>query len=188
MLEFDPNWRFDSPGPLPPSIVNAFGDLISKIAAQEGDRSQYIYETFKSYFAGGGTSWSSSESWAQHDMDNAMSGASKNAPVFIDAFVSACDALKKQAPALHVPTIDRVNRLLAEGECEFEIRFPNIVPRSPRATIAPPERVASLDEQAHELINQSLLNANRFLDESRPRAAVQEMLWLLETVATAFKG
>jgi hypothetical protein len=188
MLEFDPNWRFDSPGELSPSIVNAFGDLIGKIAAQEGDKSQYIYETFKSYFAGGGTSWSSSDSWAQSDMDNAMTRCSKNAPVFIDAFVSACEALKKQSPALHVPSIERVNRLLAEGECDFEIRFPNIVPRSSQAIIAPPERVVSLDEQAHALIDRSLSNSSQFLDEGRYRAAVQEMLWLLETVATAFKG
>lgn len=96
MLEFDPNWRFDSPSVLPRAVVNGFGDLIGKIAAQEGDKSQYIYETFKSYFAGGGTSWSSNDSWAQYDMDNAMAGASKNAPVFIDAFVSACDALKSR--------------------------------------------------------------------------------------------
>lgn len=188
MLEFDPNWRFDSPGALPRPVLNELSDLISKIAAQEGDRSQYIYETFKSFFAGGGTSWSSNDSWALSDMDSAMTSAGKNAPVCIDAFVSACEALKKQTPSLHVPTIDRINRLLAEGECDFEIRLPYIVARSPQAVIAPPERVASLDEQAHTLINQSLSNANRFLDEGRPRPAVQEMLWLLETVATAFKG
>lgn len=78
--------------------------------------------------------------------------------------------------------------MLTEGECEFEIRPPYIVTRSPQAIIAPPERVASLDEQAHALIDQSLASASRFLDEGRHRAAVQEMLWLLETVATAFKG
>ncbi len=54
--------------------------------------------------------------------------------------------------------------------------------------IALPERAPSLDEQAQELINRSLEESEKLLLEGRDRQAVQEILWLLETVATAFKG
>jgi hypothetical protein len=46
----------------------------------------------------------------------------------------------------------------------------------------------SLGERARNLIEQSLTQADRFLIEGKPRQAVQEILWLLETVSTAFEG
>jgi hypothetical protein len=46
----------------------------------------------------------------------------------------------------------------------------------------------SLGERAHALIHASLDQADRLLLEQRPRQAVQEILWLLETVSTAFQG
>jgi len=51
-----------------------------------------------------------------------------------------------------------------------------------------PEHQASLDEQAQELIQKSLNDSERLLAEGRARPAVQEILWLLETVSTAFRG
>lgn len=51
-----------------------------------------------------------------------------------------------------------------------------------------PERVASLDEQAQEIIQQSLRDSEQLLAEGRNRQAVQEILWLLETISTAFQG
>jgi hypothetical protein len=44
-----------------------------------------------------------------------------------------------------------------------------------------------LDEQAQELIQRSLGDSEKFLLEGRGRAAVQEVLWLLETISTAFR-
>jgi hypothetical protein len=46
----------------------------------------------------------------------------------------------------------------------------------------------SLDEQAQEVIQQSLQQSEQFLSEGKNRQAVQEILWLLETVSTAFQG
>ena len=46
----------------------------------------------------------------------------------------------------------------------------------------------SLDQQAQEIIQQSLKQSEQFLSEGRERQAVQEILWLLETVSTAFQG
>ena len=46
----------------------------------------------------------------------------------------------------------------------------------------------SFDDQAQETIQQSLQQSERFLFEGRDRQAVQEVLWLLETVSIAFQG
>lgn len=34
MLQFDGNWRFDSPGPIKPSVQEAFRDLVDHICGQ----------------------------------------------------------------------------------------------------------------------------------------------------------
>ena len=51
-----------------------------------------------------------------------------------------------------------------------------------------PERPLSFDEQAQVLIGKSLATSSRLLSEGSGRQAVQELLWLLETITTAFKG
>jgi hypothetical protein len=51
-----------------------------------------------------------------------------------------------------------------------------------------PAQPTSLAEQAQELIQQSQAQSEQLLLEGRPRQAVQEVLWLLETVVTAFRG
>jgi hypothetical protein len=51
-----------------------------------------------------------------------------------------------------------------------------------------PDRPPSLDEQAHGIIQRSLKEAEEALAAGRGRQAVQEVLWLLETVTTAFQG
>ena len=48
--------------------------------------------------------------------------------------------------------------------------------------------MASLDEQAQEIVQKSLRESERLLSEGRDRQAVQEVLWPLETVSTAFQG
>jgi len=54
--------------------------------------------------------------------------------------------------------------------------------------IAVTEKPSSLDEQAQEIIQQSLKQSEDLLTQGRGRQAVQEILWLLETVSTAFQG
>jgi hypothetical protein len=54
--------------------------------------------------------------------------------------------------------------------------------------IAVPQQSISLAAQAQEIIEGSLQESERLLAEGRNRPAVQEILWLLETVATAFRG
>ena len=68
------------------------------------------------------------------------------------------------------------------------MRPPHLLSLDPQQAIHVQEPAPSLDEQAQETIRQSLRQAELLLDEGRPRQAVQEILWLLETVSTAFEG
>jgi hypothetical protein len=59
---------------------------------------------------------------------------------------------------------------------------------NPHVPIPVPERTLSLDEQAQAIIQDSLRNSERLLSEGLNRQAVQEILWLLETGVTAYRG
>lgn len=185
MLEMPTEWRFGNPGELDPAAVNDFYDLVRKVSGQGNSWS--IIEHYKSKF-NGGSSWSSSESWAVSDLHSAMHGAASNAPAFIDAFWTGCEEVKSSYPGVAVPDVGVVNAVLAAHDEPYELRPPQLVRRG---TIAPPAVQAppgSLGDQARALIERSLVEADRLLLDQKPRQAVQEILWLLETVATAFEA
>lgn len=187
-MKLQGSWRFDSPGAIPLEVVREFDSLIGRIAAQ-GNRWS-VLEHFKYYFAvaaGTTSSRSSSESWAESDLDRFMGFAAENAPLFIDAFYEGCEALRSD-PTLTLPDLGRINRVLAEHGAGYELRPPELVAVGVHQPIAVPQSYRSLDEQAQEIVQQSLLQSERLLAEGRPRQAVQEILWLMESVVTAFKG
>lgn len=189
MLKFNSAWRFDSPGEIQNGVVNDFFHLITKVAAQ-GNR-QGILEHFKSYFAvaaGFTANQSSSASWAESDLNNYMNHAAENVPLFIEAFYDACEALQRNYPEIAVPDVTRINRILGEHEVGYIIHPPDLICRDAQEPILVQERMASLDEQAQETIQQSLKQSEQLLLEGRDRQAVQEILWLLETISTAFQG
>jgi hypothetical protein len=189
MLHFDGAWRFDSPGPIPNGVVNSFSDLINRIVAQ-GNR-KLLLEHFKSFFAGaaGTTHYISSDvGWAASDLNRVMEEAAGNAPLFIEAFYNACEVLRERQPEIGLPDTGRINRILAENTAGYQIEPPNLVATSQHIPIAVPERPLSLDAQAQEIIQVSLQTSDRLLAEGSNRQAVQEILWLLETVTTAFRG
>ena len=196
MLEFNGAWRFESPSSIPSSVIYDLSALIGKITTQ-GD-SQAILERFKSYFAGAAgttSSWSSSTSWAESDLHTYMQEAASNAPLFIEAFYDACESLRKEDIA--VPAVKIINRVLAKHDTGYEIQPPNLVSHNVEGR---PVEVAgespSLERQAREIIQNSLSQSEHFLSEGREgwpdidrdRQALQELLWLLETVSTAFQG
>lgn len=182
MLEFESGWRFASPGPAPRAVVNAFYTFIEKIASQ-GD-SWRIAERFKSHFGGGGRS--TSESWAWSDLEHCMQRAAENAPLFIEAFFDGCKACENES--LAVPDLSLVNKVLMEHEAGYEIRPPLLVATCSYTMIVVPQKTPSLAEQACSIIEESLSASQRLMDEGQGRRAVQEILWLLETIATAFRG
>jgi len=189
MLQFNSSWRFESPGPLPPGAVHAIAAIIARLAGQTS--LQPTLEHFKTFFASAGgfvSNYSSSASWAQSDLTTYMDGAAENAPLFIEAFYDACQALAERNPSLAMPDLAFLNRLLAEHDTGFEIRPPDLVSTRAFNSIPVESAPASLDVQAQNLIQTSLRQSELLLVEGRPRQAVQESLWLLETISTAFQG
>ena len=190
MLKFNGAWRFHPPSTLSSQVINEFSDLIGKIAAQ-GDL-QEVLEHFKNYFAGAAgttSSWSSSASWAETDLHRLMNAAAENAPLLIASFYDACESLKMKNTEFYIPDTAMINAVLSKYGVEFELG-PRICLRAVRTLFrsSGSEQPASLDEQAQEIIQQSLQQSEQFLAEGRHRQAVQEILWLLETVSTAFQG
>jgi hypothetical protein len=177
-------WRYGSPGSMPAAAVNAFNSLVHTIAGQS-ESSWSIFELFKAKFSGG-YSRSSSESWAISDLDTGMMAAADNAPVFISAFWDGCAQVQTEHPEVGLPDADVVNQILYEHKVPYEVRPPALVARHPQTAIAVQAPEKSLGERAYALIHASLDQADRLLLEQRPRQAVQEILWLLETVSTAF--
>src|ERR1700722_11207672 len=106
MLKFNSAWRFTTPGSIDGGVSDEFIRLINKIAAQ--GIVQRVLEHFKSYFAsaaGTTSSWSSNASWAETDLQGHMSAASENAPLFIEAFYDACEALQRKHQDYAVPDV-----------------------------------------------------------------------------------
>ncbi|MDQ1079677.1 hypothetical protein [Pseudoroseomonas cervicalis] len=190
MLNFPSSWRFEAPGePIPQGVISSFSEFISRIAFQ-GSR-QEILEHFKSHFAGAAGipyAYSSNTSWAESDLSDAMRSAAVNAPLFIVAFWTASQSLQAENPNLGVPNLALINRVLGENATGYEIRPPDLVFSGTMTPVAVPVRQPSLDEQAQEIIQNALRESERLLLEGRHRQAVSEILWLLETVSTAFRG
>ena len=125
-------------------------------------------------------------SWAWSDLNETMSRAAENAPLFIEAFWDTCSEL--EADGLVVPDTALINRVLGEHGAGFELQPPRLIPVCEFAPVAVPQPTPSLAAQANTLIMGSLDAADRLLAEGQGRRAVQELLWLLETISTAFRG
>jgi hypothetical protein len=116
-----------------------------------------------------------------------MQAAAENAPLFIQAFYDTCEQLK--AAGTPVPDVAFINRTLAKGTAGYEIQPPNLIAvAGDRGIIEPVQQVLSLDQQAQNVIQASLATSEQFLQQGKNRPAVQEVLWLLETLSTAFQG
>jgi hypothetical protein len=113
--------------------------------------------------------------------------AEQNAPLFIEAFYSVC--VECADGGLAVPDVSLINRTLAEHGAGYRIEPPHLVAINPQARPIPvPDATPSLDAQARTLIEASLEESHRLLKEGKGRQAVSEILWLLESVATVFRG
>jgi hypothetical protein len=190
MLNYNPAWRFASPGEIATSGVDEFFVFIKKVASQHSNR-QHVIEHYKTYFAdaaGRPSYTSTSLSWAETDLMSYMSDAATNAPLFIEAFFDAGVSMQMKHPQFVVPDVATINNILAKHGAGYEVRPPDLISRNQRTPIAVPDRPPSLDEQAHAIIQRSQRQSEEYLALGQGRQAVQEILWLLETVSTAFQG
>ena len=118
-----------------------------------------------------------------------MDAATANAPLFIEAFYDGCEASRNQN--LAVPDMDVMNDVLASHGVPFRIEPPDLTPMggdNAAVVIPVPERPPTLAEQAVVVLQRSLARSEKLLEQGRDREAVQEILFLLESVATAFRG
>jgi hypothetical protein len=190
MLKLNPDWEHESPGPISPAVSASFLQIINRISSK-APYAKRVYEFFKPYFAsaaGEAYSSSSDTGWAATDLARHMDSAATNAPLFIDAFCTACEKLHAANPDLPVPDIKRINRILAEHDAGYQIRDSVLVATRAHEPIEIPQETHSLDEQANAIIQQAIATSNKALDRGDGRQAVQELLWLLETITTAFRG
>lgn len=196
-LKFPGRWRFTPPADgvfanqaLPDALVDECMDIVVRLAEQ-GDR-QAALEHFKAYFgraSGASSGWSSSAGWAESDLRRYAHEAAYNAPVFIDAFYSACTSFADDDPDFWAPDAETINELLDRYRVGYVIRPPRLVPREEASPVievvaAPP----TLTERVAVILDTSLARSEQLLAEGHGREAVQESLWLLETVSTAFRG
>lgn len=117
-----------------------------------------------------------------------MAQEAANAPSFIAAFWRALEDIKTNHPGHALPGATVINEALWRHGVPFEVRPPRLLPRQGHAPPAVDVAEVPLDEAARQLVLRTLEQADRFLAEGKPRQAVQEAVWLLETVSTAFKG
>lgn len=197
VLKFTNKWRIQPPEDgiycnksLPSEAVDEFLGFATKVATQ-GSR-QGVLEHFKSFTAaaaGVAHSRSSNEQWALADLERNFISAAKNAPIFIEAFFDASASLTRRNPDWWVPDQDLINSVLRKHNVGYEVRDPELVALESAAPAVPvPQAPQSLAQAALEVYQTSLNRAEQLLAEGRPREAVQELLWLLETMATAFRG
>jgi hypothetical protein len=195
VLEFEGSWRFSPPpdgryhnSTIPDQALADFTGLINRVATQ-GNRWD-ILEDFKRAFsraAGSTYVGSSSESWAETDLCSEMSQAARNAPMFLEAFFDVCEGLRERG--LGVPDAPMINEICERHDIGYAINPPSLLLReSQLAPVPTPPRASTLAEQANELLQQSLSRSEELLNQGHDREAVQESLWVLESVTTAFRG
>ena len=115
-----------------------------------------MLEYFKAYFAtaaGISGDRSSSENWAETDLWPLMERAAVNAPLFIEAFYDACEALRGRD--LAAPDAAMINGVLSKHGVGFSIEPPHLKPVGREGTevvIEVPERPPTLAERAVEVL------------------------------------
>jgi len=189
MLQFDHNWRYSPHGVVEKHIVNdVIKNVIHRVTAECSKKD--ILETFKSRFAqaaGETASESSSESWAETDLYAYMQDAGRqNAALFCEALYDGLMDIRNMSENNAIPPWNYVNQFLSP--CGFSISPPDLVLAENYKPIPVPSSIPTLTMRANELIQRSLSDSETHLIAGRNRAAVQEILWLLETISTAFRG
>lgn len=191
-LRFPGNWRFRPPqdgqyanAAMPREAVSEFINAVERISGQ-GNRWSLL-EHYKSHF--GNPHRSSSESWAEGDLHHAMHQSADNAPIFIEAFFNACEELTATREDWYAPDAEFINQVLVKHKIGYQIRENELFLRDLTGATIPVEVSApSLEETARQTIRDSLNRSDELLAQGRSREAVQEVLWLLETISTGFRG
>ncbi|MBC1241346.1 hypothetical protein [Nostoc sp. 2RC] len=188
-LQFPDSWRFNSSpeSVIPNAAIDEFEKLTGIIVAK-ANRWELL-EYFKECFAhavGSTSVWSTSESWASTDLRSYLEDAAKNPSLFLEAFYDACENLRDKYA---IPDIERINDICLEHKIAYKIDPPKLVKLCEgEEAISVAEPPATFTEPVKQLIRESLNRSEQLLNENRPREAVIEVLWILESITTAFRG
>lgn len=195
-LIFPGAWRFEPPTDglfllqaIPGGAVEDCIALIMKVTTQ-GDR-QAVLEHFKGHFckaSGAVHTWSSSVGWAETDLRTHASTAAENAPLFIEAFCDACESVSGAIAGACAPDVNMINECLAKHGVGYVVRSSRLELREEAAVIAAIAPPPTVPERAASALQESVARSEQLLSQGRGREAVQEVLWSLETAATAFRG
>lgn len=190
MLNFNEDWRYQSPAPIPDEALEAIVSMIGRLAQMGPEKA--VLEHFKRVFCQAAEEpchSNSNTSFARQDLRRDAGLAAANAPLFLEALYDGVEGLSGPFPDVTPPSIENLNRLLRHRGVDYAIEPPNLVALGGAATLGltPPEP-RSLDAEGQALIAEAWAEADRLLAAGKGRQAVTENLWLLETVATAFKG
>lgn len=197
MLKFKGSWRFEPPEDgnyynktIPDDAVEEFIDIVMRLSTQ-GERRKII-EHFKGYFCKAvGTThvWSTTESWAETDLIDYMRRAAGNAPLFIEALYDAGIALQENYPDYVTVDAKLINQILHKHNVGYEVSPPDLLIREKSSSVIEvAERPPTLEEKAIDLYQKSLQRSEELISKGQGREAVQEILWLLESVTTTFRG
>jgi hypothetical protein len=192
-LNLPPSSRFALSGtedPLPDSLVSEAYGLLLKIVGVIGDR-QARLEHFKQFFylaIGRAHHWSSSPDYAEFDLLESMREARNHPALFLEALYDSIEALRFLGER-HLPDLSLLNALLRRHDVSHELNPPNLVRLDIGQNSVPlPVVPTSLSENAAVLLRKSIVRAEELLSEQRPREAVGEILWMLESFFTTFRG
>jgi hypothetical protein len=193
-LSIKSEWLFSSPEngtfiykEIPQDVVYKFNELILKISSQ-GNRKSIIEEYKANYCASIGNSYysSSNVSWAESDLLSAMSDAAKNAALFIKSYFDVSEQLKMNQN-ITIPDVSIINTILSEGKLGYKINGTSLEQRDNTDVIIPVQKeIIDKDEKNYSLILESFNRSDKLLSQGYSKEAVQESLWLLETITTGF--
>lgn len=196
-LKFPSEWRIKTPKSsltntenIPHEAIQDLVGLIRQISTQ-GDL-KFFLEHFKKYFClSNGNPYypSSSAGWAESDLINEMNLSSVNAPRFLEAFFNACESLREKPNDYYAPDYNLVNEVCENNNIGYYIEPPYLKIKNEKLISIPVDnKPTSIEARGLEILQSSLKRADELLIEGRGREAVQETLWLLETITTAFRG
>ncbi|AFY66645.1 hypothetical protein [Geitlerinema sp. PCC 7407] len=194
-LRYPSAWRFSrlQEEAISDSAIADFHNLIGLIGAQ--GNTQLVLSCFKGFLAnatGSTKHLKSSRDWIETEVleEEVLSYMRKLAlhpPLFLEAFHDACQSFYNTQ--YDVPDVELINNICCEHGINYQIVPPELKRLDKRQeVISVIDASQKFAESSVQLLEKSLERAEQLLEEKRPREAVQETLWLLESIATAFKG
>lgn len=193
-LKFSFAWRLIPPADdnyaksaIPPSAFDAFVSFMNVTA--RGNNAEEIYWIFRREFSvalGLPPYRSSSLYFAEFDATEAMKRAEQNAPVFIDAFYTACADVAEKFGTDKAPPVSAINQLLQKHNIGYDIEPPELRLRGDVALV--PIQPKSVLARAREEFKAAIERSEELLRQKKGSEAVQQIWWLLESISTSFRG